>query len=328
MFHASSRLLRSTALAAVLASAALPAFADECLLKEFASLPVDYASGKPITLDVVIDDQPAKLTVDTGAGRSYLNQNFVERLQLSEHDTRAIGHGLTGKPIDKYVLVDRLTFGQAVISNEKFGVSNMAGDGSDQRPAGLFGAGYLANFDVELDPTAGKINLFQPNQCPGKVVYWAKEYFRLPVHLTDRKQMEVQITVDGKPVRAMIDTGSGADIMRLVTASDRFGIEAPDSTGGRRLKLRSIDGVQIPAFQHVFSTLTFGGITLHDTKVTIADFDSGRGIEHTGTRIDGWPEQPEMLIGRSLLRRLHLFIAYSESAIYFTVADPAPAGAE
>lgn len=325
MLHVSFRILCRLVCTVALVAVALPAWADDCRLKEFASLPVKYASGGPITVDVEVDGQPARLMVDTGSGISFLDQGFVDRFHMTQHDTPIFGYGLTGKPIHKIVRVDRMTLGHAVISNKQFGVANLGADGTDRQPVGIFGAGYLAKFDVELDPTAGKINLFEPASCPGNVVYWAKEYFKLPVHLTGDKRMETEVAIDGKTVRALIDTGASVTTMRLATAAGRFGIEAPDATGGQQPMLRGLEGAPLAAFQHVFHTLTFGDITLHDTQVIIADINSGRGAEHTGTRIVGSPDQPDMLIGMPLLRRLHLFIAYSESAIYFTIAEPAPA---
>lgn len=311
-----------------LAAAAPPAFADDCRLTEFASLPSNYGAGGPITLDVTIDDRPAKLALDTGSGLSFLFQGFVDRFDLPQHDTQDFAYGLTGKPIHKIVQVEHMTLGRGAISNGVFGVANIPSDGTDRQPVGIFGAGYLANFDVELDPTAGRVNLFDPKHCPGHVVYWAKEYFRLPVHFGDGKRLETEVTLDGRPVRAMIDTGAGVTTLRLAVARSLFGIDQPDAAAGRQLTLQGLEGAPLDTFPHVFHTLTLGGITLNDTKVIIADINSGRGAEHTGSRIVGLPDQPDMLIGLPLLRRLHLFIAYSEEAIYFTIADPPPVAAK
>jgi hypothetical protein len=82
-----------------------------------------------------------------------------------------------------------------------------------------------------------------------------------------------------------------------------------------------MDGIKIDAFPHTFHSMTFGGITLNDTQMIVADIDQGRGSEQTGSRIRGNHDQPDVIIGMSLLRKLHLFIAYSEPAIYFTLAD-------
>jgi hypothetical protein len=97
----------------------------------------------------------------------------------------------------------------------------------------------------------------------------------------------------------MIDTGAPSTTMRLSTA---------------RGDLHGMDGIKINAFPHTFHSMTFGGITLNDTQMIVADIDQGKGREQTGSRIRGNHDQPDVIIGMSLLRKLHLFIAYSEPA--------------
>jgi predicted aspartyl protease len=321
------RRISATVMAIALAVLPFAASSGECRLKQFASMPTNYAAGGPILLDAEIDGTPAKLLVDTGSGFSFINQGFADRLRLKQRETPVFGYGLTGKPIHRIVRIDRLTLGRATISNKEFGVANNADDGTDHGPVGVFGAGYLANFDVELDPAAGRVKLFEPDHCPGNVVYWAKEYFRLPIHLTDDGRMVTEIELDGKSVRALIDTGASVTTLRLASARSLFDLAPPEAAAGQP-KLLGLDGTPLATFEHVFRSLTFGDITLRNTKVIIADIDSARGSERTGSRIQGAPEQPEIYIGMPLLRRLHMFIAYSESAIYFTVAEQGPAAAQ
>ena len=73
---------------------------------------------------------------------------------------------------------------------------------------------------------------------------------------------------------------------------------------------------------HTFNSLTFGGITLHNTTMMIADIDMGRGLANTGMHVSGPVDQDDLLIGMPLLSKLHMFIAYSEPALYFTLAEP------
>ena len=73
--------------------------------------------------------------------------------------------------------------------------------------------------------------------------------------------------------------------------------------------VHGMDGIKIDAFPHTFHSMTFGGITLNDTQMIVADIDQGKGSEQTGSRIRGNHDQPDVIIGMSLLRKLHLFIA-------------------
>jgi len=290
--------------------------AQTCQLKEFASVPADFRSGL-ILMDVSVNDQPARLVVDTGAGASMLDPAFVARLGLPMIDTGTLGFGLTGRGLSGATKVAALKLGNAVSRNAEFGIAHIGGDGHDGAPVGLFAADYLANYDVEIDPAGGRLKLFSQDHCPGKVVYWAKEYFRLPVSLTPDRRLDVALEIDGKKLRGLIDTGAQTMSLRLAVARRLFDID-PAAEGLKHGKAIGADATQIDSFPHVFDSVIFGGITLRNTSVQILDMDVQRGA-----RFGGRPEQEDVIIGMSLLRKLHAFIDYGEPALYFTLPEPA-----
>ena len=304
---------------ALLVSAVLtPAAADSCQLEQFASVPVKFAPSGHLLLDVALDGEPTELILDTGAGASTLSGAYVERRQWPVSETRVWGYGLTGKGLSGMVRVGLLRLGDAVSRGPAFGVANFGGDGRDGGPVGLFAADYLANYEVELDLAAGRIKLFSQDHCAGTLVFWAREYFRLPLQLTQDKRLTAEVPVDGRTLKALIDTGAPQTTMRLATARQLFDVAPPD---GRTATASGIDGVKIATFPHKFDSLTFGGITLRNTTVQISDINSGQGAGNPGSHITGKLDQPDLIIGMSLLRQLHFLIAYSEPALYFTVGD-------
>jgi hypothetical protein len=312
-------------MAALACIGAMPALAGECKLKRFASIPISPINGQ-ILVDSSINGEAVKLLVDTGSWGNSLAQNFVNRTHGAKSDTPN-GFGLTGKIIRGETHIDQLTLGGAVARDAVFGIANLGGDGSDGRPVGLLGAAFLAHFDVEIDPGARRMNLFSQDHCPGSGVYWAKEFFRLPIDLTPDKHLTAQIEIDGKVLHGLIDTGASVTTMRLAVARAVFDI-SPDAVAPQdHRSMIGADGTKIDSFTHSFKSLRFGDITLHDTKVMIGDIDSGKGYVTTGSRITGLADQPDVIIGLSLLSRLHLFIAYSEPALYFTIMEQtAPPG--
>jgi hypothetical protein len=310
-----------------LTAIATPTMAGDCRLKQVASIPATFTNQGRILLDTMIDDDPEKLILDTGSPFNVLAEAYVERRSMPIIQTRRLGFGLTGKELNRVARISQLTLGKMVARSPVFVVGAIGGDGSKGGPVGLFGTEYLAGYDVEIDPTGGLVNLFQPRHCPGAGLYWANEYFQIPVSLVDGNHLEVQIEVDGKLLNGIIDTGAPGLTMRLAAADAVFNITADQTAGQPHRTTSGMDGIKIDAFPHTFQSLTFGGITLHNTKVTIADIDQGKGAEYTGTRITGNHAQFDMLIGMSFLRKLHLFIAYSESMVYFTLADEKPTAA-
>ena len=324
-------LPRSTAFCAALTllgsvAAAPPSVAAECRLKEVTAIPASFNARGRIVLDAAIDGDPVKLVLDTGSVFDILGESYVRRRGMPIIETRELGFGLSGKELRRVTRISQLNLGNLVARDPIFLVGEVGDDGATAHPVGLFGTEYLAKFDVELDPAAGQVKLFSPDHCPGDGVYWAKEYFRLPVHLTRYYRLEAQIEVDGKELKALIDTGAQTTTMRLAAAQDLFGIGLDSAGAAPPGKIHGADGVKLDAIPHIFHSLSFGGITLNDTKMIVADIDQGKGTNILGTRIEGNHAQPDVLIGMSLLRQLHLFIAYSEPAIYFTIAETKPAG--
>jgi predicted aspartyl protease len=292
--------------------------AGDCRLKQVASIPITIGPSGRILLEASINDQPVKLLLDTGASFSLLDRSFVQRAGLPLIDTRTLGYGLTGRGINQGTRVGTLKLGTAVSRDGDFAVGDSTGgrDGG----VGLFGADYLSNYDIEIDLAARRVVFYAQDHCPGQVVYWAKEYFRLPLSLTRSKRPDADIAVDGKPLRALIDTGASGNAMRLSVARRLFDI-APDAEGVQHRKATGIDGT-VDGFNHVFDSLTFGDITLRNTNVAIESIDVGKGAANAGSHMLGTIDQEDILIGMTLLRKLHLFIAYSESALYFTIAEP------
>jgi len=111
--------------------------------------------------------------------------------------------------------------------------------------------------------------------------------------------------------------------MRLAVARDRFGL-SPDSADMRKIgETKGIEGRPLDTYEHSFASMTFGEITLHNTRMMIAPIDTAAHVTLTGSRLNtGLGDQPDLFVGMSLLKQLHLFIAYSENTLYYTIAQP------
>lgn len=311
---------RAAAVLALLLAGLESARAESCQLKQFASIPAEFR-GNRIFIDVSINDQPTKLVVDTGAGFSVIGAAFAERLGLPMAETGTTGYGLTGRGLNGAAKVAALKLGNAVSRDAAFGLARFGDDGKDGGAVGLFAADYMANYDVEFDPAGGRLKLFSQDHCTGKVVYWDKEYFRLPASLTPDKRLMVDLRINDKPLRGLIDTGAGSNVLRLAVARRLFDVD-PEAEGLKHHSAEGIDATKVDMFPHVFDSLSFGDITLRNTSVQVLDMDSGKGASNVGSHISGLRDQEDVIIGMALLSKLHIFIAYSEPAVYFTMAEP------
>jgi hypothetical protein len=99
--------------------------------------------------------------------------------------------------------------------------------------AGLIGTEIMSNYDIEFDFYRGKMNFFQHSDCRSGV-YWTKaNYAEVPIKLDRDRHIVLDATLDGKPITAILDTGSIASYMSLDNAREWFGWNKDDP----RLKL-------------------------------------------------------------------------------------------
>lgn len=303
---------------ALVASAVTPASAaDTCRLQEVTSVAVSATADGRLLLDGAVNGEAVKLMLDTGAPRTLLEPDFVKSRNLPwKDDDRIKGYGLTGKSLSGFARINTLTLGHLQFGTQSVAFGS-AGDVAGN-PAGIVANDELEAYDIEIDPAAGRLNLFSSDHCPGKVVYWANTYSRLPLYLTTRYQPEIHVNVDGQTLLARIDTGMANSTMRLAVARRLFGVE-PDAKATTQVS--GVDGVKLDSFSHKFGNLTLDGVTLRNTEMQVADIDVARDAINTGTHLQRAVDQPDMYIGMSLLSKLHMFISYSEPAVYFTLAD-------
>jgi predicted aspartyl protease len=315
--------------APVLAASTGARAADSCELHLVASIPAKLSPFNQLLIDVAINDVPVKIQVDTGAVTSTLSAKFATRIGMPIETMAGVIYGLTGDALNQKTRIRTLRLGKAVSSDAAVALTPTGGDGTDDQPVGLFGADYLQNYDVEIDAAGGKVNLFTHNHCPDRVVYWAPDFFKSKIYYVGNSPAHrptMDITVEGKPLRAVIDTGAYANMMRLAVAQDRFGL-SPDSPDMPKVgETKGVEGRALDTYQHMFQSLTFGEITLHNTRMLIAPINTAAHAPATGSRINtGMGDQPDAFIGMSLLKQLHLFIAYDENTLYYTIAKPSQA---
>jgi hypothetical protein len=130
--------------------------------------------------------------------------------------------------------------------------------------------------------------------------------------------LNLDVSLDGHPLRAMIDTGAPGTTLSMGEARRVFGITAED--GDKR-------------FEHVFQKLSFEGLEVGNPHIAIIADKVGTKDPNndfvTGSRVhridDPDASDPVMLIGMNILTKLHLYIAFGESKIYITPASAPPA---
>ena len=303
------------ALIALLVAMSAPAAAQECTLKQLANVGLSYdRSGGPL-VPVTIDGTSRSMLVDTGSIFSSVTERTVADLHLQEEGLPAATFELAdGTPMDRTALLQDFMIGHMRARNMPVLVMPQSEPGTNGW-AGTIGPDIMTSYDVEFDFGGGRFALFSHDHCPGDVVYWTKEaYATIPIAVgPNDNHIRLTAMLDGKPVNVLIDTGTSTSAMNFSTARALFGITPGDPTLVRLLCLTCApDSPQSGAVRYPFKTLSFGGVTVHDPRINLYP-DTLRGL--------GTDERNQMLVGMSILRQLHLYIAYREKTLYVTAAN-------
>jgi predicted aspartyl protease len=314
----SAYCLAAVALAVITATAQ----AETCNkpLKVFTRIPLTAADGIPhLQMQVEIDGKPVKLALDTGAHASIISQKTASALGLKLIDAPVKSYDVTGH-YSNHMVEASFKFGQIRFEKVQFMVSEtmdqMDGDG-------VIGANLLSMFDVSIDPAGRQIDLLSQDHCPDNVIYWPATVFaRIPFNRSPDNQIIVNVMLDGKPLKAVLDTGAENSTLFLKTAQRQFGLTpgAPDTPSAG-----TVNG-KLAAYQHTFKSLTFNDVAVGNPTITLIP---DQMTEHftqvpTGSRIALTDEvmRWDMLLGMNVLRHLHLYIAYKDRVLYLTAAQP------
>jgi predicted aspartyl protease len=283
--------------------ATFPASAEgNCHVGWFARLPISIDQAGGVTVPLTVKGTTLSLLVDSGGVFSMLTDSAVARLSLRPKMMHFQGMTMFGgRKLDHYVDGLEIQLGGSTARDRTFVI--IPDDSLPPGIDGLFGPDILAAFDADFDFAAGKLNLMAPNRCDGdisKVVYWADDpRAAIPFTLDEDRHINIDVTLDGKKVRATLDTGSSRSIMSLEAAEDIFGID------GETLKKNNSE--------HAFKQLTLEGVTVNSPAIILVPDDKSKVL-------NGY-KQPELILGMGVLRQLHLYIGYKEKVVYVTPAS-------
>ena len=322
-----------------------PAWAEDCgPLKQITSIDMVQApQGPRMFVPVTINGMPRQMLLNTAGGISNLQGPAVEAMGLHAIDASRVKMlDTAGNATQFYVQVDDFVMGAIHGPHMQFIVTKAANANANLPFVGSLAGDIMSQYDVEMDFAAHKLNFFSKEHCPGHVLYWNPTAvavvpisFEAPTSDNSRTGFRsyaprdihifVPVTLDGKTFLAAINTAANNSTLSANTAKFQFGITAdsPDSK-----PLRSFDSdPNHKVFGHVFSTLTFDGVTVTNPHVAIIpDLVGSKDPNNAGrtdTRIGRIDDNigPQLTIGMDVLRKLRLYIAFGERKLYVTPAS-------
>lgn len=281
------------------------AWAEGCQLKSYGTLPVEMVGGRATTL-VKINGNATRFALDTGSFFNIMSNASAASLGLKLRSL-PFGfriNGIGGPANAQYTRVKQFGILDTTLENIDFLV------GGTDPGYGLLGANLLDVADLEIDLAHGKLTLFKAEHCDKtSLAYWAKDG-RYNVVDTEPSENQIDrstfinVIINGKKVRAVLDSGSPATLLSR-NAAERVGID-----------------LNAPSTKADLSSVGFGAKSLKTWTVNIDSFSVGtETIQHSQMQvIDGTlgGGNIDMLLGLDFLLAHHMFIANSEGKAYFT----------
>ncbi|HEY2067996.1 MAG TPA: aspartyl protease family protein [Rhizomicrobium sp.] len=290
-----------------------------CGLKRVQSYPMQLDGENHIVVPVMLD-KPRLLEVDIGGIRSMLYSSAAKEMKLGPPEIDAGSSvGIAGDSSNQLVIVPDLSFGIVTFHHASFTLIE------DSRPlpladnavAGVLGPSHLMTFDVEFDFGHSRLNLYAPDHCPGKVVYWAQNYVTVPFKLEGLVHIQFPMMLDGKSVSVTLDSGAPASVLNMTAAKELFGLDANSPGVEFAGYINDEKRDELRFYRCRFKSLSMNGIEIRNPTVFLMP---DRMAAQTDDRI----HLPQMILGLREMVSLHLYIAYDERVIYATAAEPQP----
>ena len=292
--------------ACALLACAGPASAEGCTLGKYGTLSVEMIGERPTTL-VKVNGAVARFAIDTGAWFNFMSRANADALGLRPVPAPfgfRMG-GIGGSADAEIARIKDLGFLDTDLHNVDFVVGGSdAGEGS-------LGANLLDFADLEIDLTHGKVTLFKTDGCrKAELAYWVKEGgtynvadLHPSVNLNDRRSF-VDVTINGKRVRALLDSGAVATLLDR-RAAEHVGIDlhGPGVKAGgpvRGIGARTYQSWIVP-----IDTFSVGTEMIQHSEMLVMDGNFGDGSTN-------------MILGVDFMLAHHMYIANSQRKLYFT----------
>jgi predicted aspartyl protease len=285
-----------------------------------------WSDGRREFIPVSINGTEKLFLFDTGAFVSSMARSTADELKLPVHQGNIILYTTRGEQSRDQTAVRDFTFGKRKASDTEFPVLSRT-----DAAAGLFGLDFVGRYDMDLDFGTDMLRVFSQDHCEGGVLYWqAPAVGIVPMRMLNG-HITVKVSLDGREIDAIIDTGATDTAMSADTAKFIYRLEL--GAAGTEVTGDFAGDPNEKVYQHRFDNLAFGDIQVKNAQVAIIpDLMNKRGErqQQAGNRAKLYGDEiklPELIVGMNVLRKLHIYVAFGENRMYVSPATPVPAAA-
>lgn len=302
------------------------------------SMPMEKVNGGNVmSVAATIDGNPMTMLIDIGRMATQLWETPANKLHLANQ--RGAFFDYSGRFSERTARIESFKLGS--IEGGGFHVVVAPDPDTGHAPFdGIIGNDILYQYDVDMDFAHQKLNFFTPEQCEGAGVYWSPSTISsVPIvaysglEYADRSPIPrlgttyVLVTLDGKPITALLDTRADKTSLNPDVADKLFGLNPNSMPPG------SVDdgGTLIKAGMHTFSRLDLGGLAAGNVQIAIPldVLSQSTKIFHISKilqdRFYTHELMPDMVIGMDILRHSHLYVSFKNDRVYVSAAGEGPA---
>jgi hypothetical protein len=282
-----------------------------CTLDSKATIPLRF-SGGAITVALEVNGQAATFVLDTGASRSAVTPEAAQRLGLARDQWA----GTTMSGIGGIGIVERppnanprsMSIGGVPLARRRLSHdSSLAVIVLSNRPYvdGLLGGDFLSVFDLDLDIPHARLTLYQTKDCAGRFLPWSGDYTAIPSMITVENAIYVQPLIDGKPLRAIFDTGATSSML-AAPGMFKLGLDQANLTADPSHQIGGVGRRQVVAHRHAFKSLQLGNQVIEQPSIWVEPIRLPRIVD--------------MILGLDWIGRREIWISYTTKQLF--VAAP------
>ncbi|MFL6626411.1 MAG: aspartyl protease family protein [Vitreoscilla sp.] len=298
---------RLAALVALTVSAGLalpvPAHAA-CKYRRTVSIPITWTSGVP-HIEGSINGRAVEMTVATGTSGVLVPSGLADDLQLPLRRNDQVWVGSDGRSQGFDARVRDVTFGPVHWHDTTLPVNR------DPEGRGVaVGGTFLLQDDLEL--SAERLTIFQADGCSDEsLAYWAPGVpWTAMEDWGNERRIYITVQLDGKPVRALVDSESPVSRLDL-PAARRLGFDEHAAS------VTAVPGRD--AWIATFDRFTIDEETVHHPHLLVADVwgrrrQAARGVDEAQEAAD----EPPLLLGADFLKAHRVLFARSQHRMYLS----------
>ncbi len=279
-----------------------------CEVRPVATVKLD-ASSTNLVVPVSIDGTTVPMILDTGAERSMLDLDTVQRLRIARDEWVATTmRGVGGVERQRNALPQSVMLGgialhaRSVAPGLSLPVGHLPFGAQGGVPiAGLLGTDLLAGFDLMLDGPANRLTLYDVQGCAGRFLPWTRPYDAIPTIRPVRDTLLVPVRLDGRVLLGEIDTGS-ASTMVLAPGMQKLGLTEAMLDDDQAVLTHGVGPDALTVRRHRFGAMAVGTETEANPVLWVGSARALRIVD--------------MLLGVAWLRTRVVWLSYATTQVF------------